>query len=252
MAAAVATIYFIFLIYFDWLRSSFHLPPLRQQLWTSLHLPFHLSLVLFMKSFTQFLIWSKISSQVDYAGDILIRGFRNHANMTSLGIATALNESVQVFLQTYPPKISSTPETVNSAIRNLSSLPQSFWENFTSRSDNPDETNPDDVQFMDAVAKLVSSMYNALHAAFGIDLSPDVAKQYPKSVTEIKDGAYQWMVLGKTESRFGLVVRRRPPGGKGVVALVADVVKSLPLATFLPAAPFSSCVFSPLCRGRRG
>lgn len=120
VTAAAATIYFVFLIYFDWLRSSFYLPAWRQQLWTSIHLPFHLSLVLFMQGFTQYLIWSKI---VDVLNRIMMgvnQGgvFDLHANTTSKMMQDQLNQTAKAFFGLYPLKSTALliPSTMQSPI----------------------------------------------------------------------------------------------------------------------------------------
>ncbi|KAG6014584.1 hypothetical protein E4U54_005072 [Claviceps lovelessii] len=119
--SAVATVYIVFLVYFDLLGSEVHLSPLRQQIWTCLHLPFHLALVLFMQGFTQYLIWSKIISQ--FRRIVLIADPSDDAqsviSATSANVRDSLNASVQNFFKDYPPHIPSTQGTVNKALNNL-------------------------------------------------------------------------------------------------------------------------------------
>ncbi|KAK2612293.1 hypothetical protein QQS21_001719 [Conoideocrella luteorostrata] len=210
VTAGAATIYFVFLIYFDWLRSSLYLPPIRQQIWTCLHLPFHLALVLFMQGFTQYLIWSKIVSQVKRL--IVIADPSDDARLaTSIGVRDSLNSSIQAFFKDYPPKIPSTWETVNDALNNITKIPDKFWvvmDNGLSTVD-ANRISPDLedalVNILNTVSALVISMSNALFAAFGINLDDDLAKQNPAAAKSVKDGGYQYLVQDKTWNRYRLV-----------------------------------------------
>lgn len=216
VTAGTTTIYLVFLVYFDWLRDSFYLPRLRQQLWTSLHLPFHLALVLFMQGFTQYLLWSKITGQAERALDIA-DPLDDAKEMTSLKVRDSINASVQAFFQDYPPKILSTVETVNQALTNITTISNSFWPllvNGTVPSDlssAPPGYEADLATTNDAYLTLSIAMYNALFAAFGINLDEDVSHKYPTAAKEVKDGGYQVLILSKTLDRYYLVVRKPCP-----------------------------------------
>lgn len=216
MTAGTTTIYLVFLVYFDWLRDSFYLPRIRQQLWTSLHLPFHLALVLFMQGFTQYLLWSKITGQAERALDIA-DPFDDAKEMTSLKVRDSMNASVQAFFQDYPPKILSTVETVNQALNNLTTISNSFWPllvNGTVPSDlssAPPGYEADLATTNDAFVTLIIAMYNALFAAFGINLEEDVSHKYPTAAKEVKDGGYQVLIYSKTWQRYNLVVCKPCP-----------------------------------------
>ncbi|KAJ6436141.1 low temperature requirement A [Purpureocillium lavendulum] len=213
LTASVATIYFILLIYFDWMRSTFYLPPLRQQFWASLHLPFHLALVLFMQAFTQYLIWSKIVTQYNRVLDISSLSHDDpDANVTSTGAAIrdGLNASIQLFFTDYPPKIAGTLDTVNNALNNITKIPESVWGQILNSSgfnlDPP--SNLPDVQewtsmLTSAIRILFLSMANALFAAFGINLDSDIADKEPNK--DVKGGGYQKLVHDKTWGRYRLV-----------------------------------------------
>jgi hypothetical protein len=63
--SAVVIIYFIYMIYFDWLNRS-HFGSFHEGLWTFLHFPFHLALVLLVEGAAQFILWRKIVEVVAY------------------------------------------------------------------------------------------------------------------------------------------------------------------------------------------
>ncbi|OAQ58443.1 low temperature requirement A [Pochonia chlamydosporia 170] len=209
VTAAATTIYLVFLVYFDWLRSSFHLPRIRQQLWTCLHLPFHLSLVLFMQAFTQYLLWSKIVSQINRIGDIS-DPTDDARNPTSIDVRNSLNASVHKFFNDYPPKISSTMETVNEALNNITRIPDKIWPMIANPSPVTDDKLSAELDAAwDTLGSVVYALYlsmaNALYGAFGINLDDDVSKKDPAAAKNIKDGGYQLLVQDKTWRRYKLV-----------------------------------------------
>ncbi|EXU96235.1 hypothetical protein X797_010735 [Metarhizium robertsii] len=237
VTAGTTTIYLVFLVYFDWLRDSFYLPRLRQQLWTSLHLPFHLALVLFMQGFTQYLLWSKITGQAERALDIA-DPFDDAKEMTSLKVRDSINASVQAFFQDYPPKILSTVETVNQALNNFTTISNSFWPllvNGTVPSDlssAPPGYEADLATTNDAFLTLSFAMYNALFAAFGINLDEDVSHKYPTAAKEVKDGGYQVLILSKTLQRYYLVF------AYGYIAAGCTIVLMVLLTIIARTTPF--------------
>ncbi|KAG5982854.1 hypothetical protein E4U55_001261 [Claviceps digitariae] len=207
VTSAVATIYIVFLVYFDLLGSKMNLPPLRQQLWIFLHLPFHLALVLFMQGFTQCLIWSKIVNQVNRLSSIADPS-DDAQDATSANVRDSLNASVQNFFKDYPPQIATTQETVHHALNNITMLPDQVWPYFADGWQTLDLNKvPLDLQqsvttVLSVVTTLVVSMMNALFAAFGINVDE---QQDPVAPKDIKDGGYQLLVQDKTWNRYALV-----------------------------------------------
>ncbi|PNY28639.1 Uncharacterized protein TCAP_01435 [Tolypocladium capitatum] len=212
VTAATATIYFIFLIYFDWLRSSYYLPAWRQQVWTSVHLPFHLALILFMQGFTQYLIWSKIVQVLNTVtmglnqADAIV-----YANSTSKEVQDSFNETVTEFFKLYPPTIPSTFDTVNDAIANFTQIPDSFWPDLAKyfKTDDNGIFSDDDAKGIDVFLKastvVMQSMANALFANFGINLESEITAKNPTARNEIQGGAFQGRVNEKTWERYKLV-----------------------------------------------
>lgn len=216
MTAAAATIYFVFLVYFDWLGSTTHLPPLRRNLWVAMHLPFHLALVLFMQGFTQLLIWGKIATQLrrafDFADPTDDLSIVN-ANSTSLAVSSSVNGSVQSFFHDYPAKLQSTAEVVNGALTNISSLPNTFWPALTQlvNGDGAGAVNFTDDQIanyetlLESGTNLAISMANAVFSAFGIEVAGEIEAK--NTGTEKQDGrGFQFEVQTKNWDRYGLVV----------------------------------------------
>lgn len=213
VTSATATIYFIFLIYFDWLRSSFYLPPLRQQLWMIIHLPFHLSLILFTQGFTQFLIWSKIVDVINSVSVGLGRGNVEWLyTATSAQVQERMNLSAQLFFRDFPPKISSTWMTVDDALANITRIPDAFWPDLANYYKTNDAralrgTDFKDTEiFSNVLQATMSSMANALFATFGMDFESEVTNKNPRVDEEIRGGGFQGMVQDTTWDRYKLVV----------------------------------------------
>ncbi|PHH60009.1 hypothetical protein CDD81_2213 [Ophiocordyceps australis] len=211
VTSAVATIYFVFLVYFDWLRDSFHLPAWRQQLWTSLHLPFHLALVLFTQGFTQLLIWGKINDVEKLAARSIDQGDSAWLlNATTAQVQQQWRDNVMLFFKDYPPKIEGTLDMVNNSIANLSSIPNHFWHDITTYDltqndsfiDQEDEASVD--TYFIVLTNLWSAMSNALSSAFGIDLASEVKDKHPDR--DVRAGSFQVQISFKGSERYRLVV----------------------------------------------
>lgn len=215
ITASASTIYFVFLVYFDWIGERFHLTATRQAIWTVLHLPFHLSLVLFMQGYVQLLTWGKIIQQLFLAFDIAdpTDSTTIPPNATSISVTNALNSSVQGFFKAYPPVIDGTLDTVNAALTNISHIPDSFWAPFAATSiagdgsDGGRQLLPPSLQpnydvLVNATTSLALSMANAVFSSFGINLQGDVIDSGSKPGTS----DFQFQVQESNWERYGVVV----------------------------------------------
>ncbi|KAM4057317.1 Low temperature requirement A [Hirsutella rhossiliensis] len=243
VTAATTTIYFLFLIYFDWMRSGYYLPALRQQLWASFHLPLHLALVLHLQSFTQWLIWSTIWNQIRRLTDFADPSEDAFLfNTTSIAVRDSINASVQAFLRDYPPKALETVETINDALRNLTTIPDSFWSSLAKYSASGDFegdiSRTSNVQgfgtFVDSIFYLVTTLGNVLFQSFGIEIQGELTAQKSKTQENLKGGALQFKVHEKTWSRCRLVFAYGYISAGSTVALMAT------LAIIARTAPFKT------------
>lgn len=217
ITAAVATVYFVFLIYFDWLRSNYYLPKIRQLLWTAIHLPFHLALVLFMQSFTQYLIWTKIVTQLYRAFDISNpleddEGLVLNSTTTTSRVVSAVRDSVVHFFKDYPPKIDSSMETINDTLKNISTtIPDAFWRQLSNINDDNDYDRALEqdsfARYVQVVIVQIKIIYptlaNALFAAFGIDIASEEGNPQVKK-GDVKSGYFQFQIQDKTYDRYAL------------------------------------------------
>ncbi|KAG5915615.1 hypothetical protein E4U42_007965 [Claviceps africana] len=217
ITAGVATIYFVFLIYFDWLRSSFYLPRLRNIVWTALHLPFHLSLVLFLQAFTQYIMWGKVMGILNHMNADLFSLDVDSAgakvtNLTSAFMATDIQRSVDQFFALYPAKSSEVTSTVNVAIGNISRIPDGLWPQITlwEKTGNVSAISSDNFDAFSTVLyslqNIVLSLTNNLFVVFGIDLAKDVIESGKVPTQgDVNSGVFQSTVDHKTWRRYRLV-----------------------------------------------
>ncbi|RDA94223.1 hypothetical protein CP533_0626, partial [Ophiocordyceps camponoti-saundersi (nom. inval.)] len=208
VTAAVATIYFIFLVFFDWMRSRLYLPSVRLQFWAIVHLAFHLALVLSLQSLTQWLIWSKVWTQLRIYGNV-IDPDNDFANVTSDDVSNMLNSSVNAFLRMHPKSVDDDArETINTALEKIITIPNSFWPktpNQTYWDMLKDSGNSTDwVTYKSSTEIIGTTLDNILIKAFDIDVEEDVRNHGVKASDESNGGLFQIEVLEKTWSRCKL------------------------------------------------
>ncbi|KAF4470953.1 bacterial low temperature requirement a [Fusarium albosuccineum] len=209
VTAASTAVYAVFLVYFDWMKNPY-LPHFRQQLWTILHFPFHLALVLFMQGFTQFVIWTKIIDTLNHLTlDSVLNDLNDIAKSTSKSIKDDLSKMISDYFELYPPKYASTWTTVDDALANISSIANDFWPQFAKYADtlqDKDLPDSDDFNtFANAFYAISYSMENALLETFGIDLVKEVSEENEHDHIEQTDSGLEAQVNDETWVRFELV-----------------------------------------------
>jgi hypothetical protein len=198
VTAAVAMIYFVFMVYFDNIRHQ-HLPPFRQQAWAFMHFPVHLAMVLFMEGATQFVIWWKVLEIENGLSNTLIDAF-NQVGVTinkTQDFVNLLEDKINDFVTLFPPTYTTSLTALNDVIGNLSTFPDSYWQiNFT-------DDDPRLLPLISNVTFLWSTLDNILLNKFKIDLTEDVEKSVPSN-TSISD--LQNQLSAESWQRFNLVV----------------------------------------------
>ncbi|KAM3514788.1 hypothetical protein MY11210_001629 [Beauveria gryllotalpidicola] len=216
VTAAAATVYFVFLVYFDWLGAKTHLPHLRRNLWVALHFPFHLALVLFMQGFTQMLIWGKIAKQLRRAFDFAdptndVDVVSGHA--TTLSVSRSVNASVQAFIGDYPSQLESTSEVIDAALGNISSLPDSFWPVVARVANDRGDTSFANLtaaelgnfeKLYNSGLSLAVSMANNVFRAFNTEVSGEIESKNKALEGQDRQG-FQFKLQQDNWSRYGLV-----------------------------------------------
>jgi hypothetical protein len=216
VTASCAAIYSVFLVYFDWIREQY-LPRWRQIYWVSLHLPFHLALVLFMHGFTQLIMWTKIfdvlNNDIRLNGD-LVTDYDRVANSTSEEIANGLAEMVGPFFQDYGRANSLALLTFSTATNNITMLPNDIWSehpdildsviNLKPMGDRFNQSETYD-QLNQSLVAMFASMYSALFETYGVEVTDELADNATYSDI-ILDPDFQTKVFVESLNRFTLVV----------------------------------------------
>lgn len=190
-----------------------NLPHVRQQIWTVIHFPFHLALVLFMQGFTQFVIWTKIIDTLkNLTLDSVFNDINDIAKSTTQNIIDNLTKMVTDFFKLYPPKYASTWTTVENAITNISDIADDFWPQFAKYATTlEDKDSPDEQEFNSFAESFYSISYameNSLLETFGIDLVTEVSED--KANSNITENALEAKVNEQTWTRFELIVSLDP------------------------------------------
>lgn len=202
--------YIIFLVYFDWMKYT-HLPAWRQQLWTGLHFPFHLSLTVFMTAFTQFIIWTKITNAALDINTLEVFHFDSWPTATSEDVYNHINNFTAEYFKMYPPTWSEAWTTVDIALTNITDIPDDFWAAFYDSSNSGDYSQLDYdaiVSFQRVMLAILTTMANALFQTFGIDVNEELRETTPldDSGSDIFNGDFQTQNFNEIWERYELIV----------------------------------------------
>ena len=173
VTAGIATLYIVYMIYFDWMR-HIHLPRFRQLIWASLHFPFHLALTLFVEGSAQFVIWYKIQEVIGDFVTLLDNAVNNLPdvpfNDQTQTFVNTINETVQQIFELYPPKFQDTYTAIDEAMNELASVPNSVFSANVS-SDSPILAN-----VTDATNSIVTAVLTSLLASFNVEGFEEASK----------------------------------------------------------------------------
>ncbi|RFU75351.1 hypothetical protein TARUN_6897 [Trichoderma arundinaceum] len=209
--AGIATTYMVFLIYFDWMKTAY-LPPLRQLLWTVLHFPFHLALVLFMQGFTQFIQWSKVIDVINnLSTNWLVFDTDRLPRATSEMVKENMTEELNEFFETYHPQYSDTNDLISEALENITDIPNAFWPKLAKYILIEDYFLPNDSTtdlFFSIIGAIETAMENSVFSTFEIDLEGEFIKESEEGggIDENQtDAQFAAQVTEDTWDRYNLV-----------------------------------------------
>ncbi|KAH8663550.1 bacterial low temperature requirement A protein-domain-containing protein [Tricladium varicosporioides] len=121
VVAAVTLLYFIYMIYFDWMNRA-QFGTFRQELWAFLHFPFHLALVLLVEGTAQFIIWRKIAEVVARINTLFSttgRTFLSTGDTNSVTLSTLFVNATNTVYAEFPPKFARTIYETQNAIHTI-------------------------------------------------------------------------------------------------------------------------------------
>ncbi|RYC55372.1 hypothetical protein CHU98_g10833 [Xylaria longipes] len=173
LAAGVATVYVVFMIYFDWVAGHQYLVGVRQRLWAMLHLPFHIILLLFSEGSVQFVLWWKIfetlrdvGKQIDAATSITT--FPEGSETQT--IVDALNSTIWNIWDIYPPMYDITYSDIDQFLHNISMIPSAFWI-----GGNISDETPYDSIFLTDLLGILTTIGNSIFVTYKIDPIENIA-----------------------------------------------------------------------------
>jgi len=203
VAAGIANLYVIFMIYFDWRRSPV-LPKIRQLVWCGLHYPFHLALRIFIEGSSQFVIWWKIFETLFVVDKAFIEATTPPEDDPDFVITTEwfvehLRTAVTDVFKTYFAVYQATDDSVNSALDLIATTPDDFWSNATFTQDDP-VWGAEWTNILEAENTLYTAIMNSLCVTFKID-------SYSSFVTESLDLAeLEEKVITQNSAKWELIV----------------------------------------------
>jgi hypothetical protein len=227
ITAAIANLYIVYMIYFDWM-CHLHLPAIRQLIWAGLHFPFHLALTLFVEGAAQFVSWWKILETLFGFDQTLYSAFANadnpNFNVTTAWFVDTLNQTVNDLFNLYEPKYYDTYVDVADNLATLANISDSFWTTPWSDSD------PEAAIFNETATHLFTAVQNSLFASFGIDPARSIAENFTGTSDSFQDAINE-----ENQNRFYIMVRPSK-----------DSTRTFIPRTLTPAPPSSSTRSYPL------
>ncbi|KAK4221408.1 hypothetical protein QBC38DRAFT_550029 [Podospora fimiseda] len=204
VAAGVATLYVIYMIYYDW-RPIRKMPLGRNLLWSFLHFPFHLCMKLFILGFTQFIIWWKILETNGMAARKFLEALEAMEDPTWTGASTdyyvdSLNKTVQEIFAVYTPKYQATVDSVDIALQHIKNMniTEEWWRAAPSLTE--ESKDPILMELLAATTNYLLAMVNSLFATFNINGISTVAEGFEGTDMEFNQAVYKF-----NEGKFHVV-----------------------------------------------
>ncbi|APA11344.1 hypothetical protein sscle_07g061140 [Sclerotinia sclerotiorum 1980 UF-70] len=162
IVSAVGIIYFLYMLYFDWLNRS-QFGSMRQQIWAFLHFPFHLALVFLVEGAAQFIRWRKV---VEVINKEYVDNFKKNPAINSLDLKTRLANITETIFEKFSPEFTQTFTDTEKALFNIG--------NTTFKS----------IEQLGNITTLFSTVQDSLFDNFGIDP--------PESDNAVTDPNEEW------------------------------------------------------------
>ncbi|OWP04586.1 hypothetical protein B2J93_4865 [Marssonina coronariae] len=102
IATAVIIVYFIYMLYFDWINRD-HFGSFREGIWAFLHFPFHLALVLLVEGAAQFIVWRKVVEVVREVNKRFLAAEMSFTGTSSSLLAQLLSNVTTEVFEKYNP-----------------------------------------------------------------------------------------------------------------------------------------------------
>ncbi|KAM6529540.1 hypothetical protein FALCPG4_007669 [Fusarium falciforme] len=177
IACGAAILYFTFQLYFDWMDHHSHMSPIKTAIWTILHLPYHIAIVLTVEGSGQWITWRRTWEAIGEALLVLETGFAQgvSSGKGTQGVYDALVEALDKTYETYTFS-AKTVITMAEELRKIPAIPDSYWGSFDSNRllNNP---TANDTAVDNIYTTLQASLMNAVFNTYGLTTSSKVKTQ---------------------------------------------------------------------------
>ncbi|KAK1828879.1 hypothetical protein QBC39DRAFT_288437 [Podospora conica] len=188
VAAGIAIIYVLFMIYIDW-RRELRGTKVRQLLWTVAHFPFHLAFKLFLTGASQFVIWWKIFELIGGVRESFAKtlevGDDPAFNVTAQWFVDSLNKTVTDIFSVFPPIYSNTGYVTDQSLLDILAIPDEFWERLNNNGVSEDD--PTLLGILDSFVDLIRAIENSLFTTFKIDGFAGVVNKFEGEDWELEE-----------------------------------------------------------------
>ena len=189
--------------------------PIRTALWTTLHLPFHIAVVLTVEGSGQWITARRTFEAVTEAVASLMTGFAKALNsgMGGQGVVDELGVALEKSYKTYTFSV-KTVNVMNAALEALQEFPDSYWKSF-----NVDRAlnNPvgNDTAVVEIIGTLEGSLMNGIFTTYGITTSKK-SQALAESQSSYSDG--EVVALYAVADRLRMIVSIGPIPSSQVLA----------------------------------
>ena len=193
--AAVLLIYFLYMLYFDWLNIHNHFGSIRQQIWAFLHFPFHLLLVLSLEGTAQVIIIRKVAKVSAVVGDYFwsqVEKFEDdNISYTMEDLVASLNSTIQDIFTAYPPAYVNTDTEVQEGLVKLQEATTNSTINGT-------------------IADLTATVQNSIFETYKIELPEKYNEMTSSEQLDQYGHVFGVLVSPNLPSSFGAIINKVP------------------------------------------
>ena len=165
IAAAVLIIYFLYMLYFDWMGEK-HFNSIKQQLWSFLHFPLHIVFVLVLQGVSLLIMWCQLVQVLFGMSDAFGTAYDEIGNaMNGSDFASHMESIAKGWVFDYVPKGVDASAQRYAAYEALNQITEGFdW--ISENADNATAIQ----QLTDGVNELVSAATTTLFDSFGVSV----------------------------------------------------------------------------------
>ncbi|KAJ2979263.1 hypothetical protein NUW58_g7247 [Xylaria curta] len=203
LTSGVSNVYFVFMVYFDWMANHHSLSGIRQSLWVILHFPFHILLLLFMEGSTQFVQWWKILEALQWASDQFSSGVAKIIDNMDSGVSQTqtvvnlFNATVTQIFEKYKPTSVNIEYEIDRVLETVATIPNEWWSDQNRGTPNSEKYRS---LFDDSLNELSIAISNSILVNFKIDPISGISNN--ADLAAVTNTDLQTAALQQTSDRF--------------------------------------------------